>query len=276
MPNKCHELLTALGVSEFNAETLSSLNGLTTGFKTAMGAPLFPKMKNLPTDIQVARDRALGIEPTPEVKEAPQTKKIKLKVFQAVPFQSGVISAVTAGDTQTITVDIGTDTNVVILGKQLPTITQDAVGKGVVVVGPTTAEDFEKIELRAGQIVEASGHPEADKLLVMKVDVGEEQPRSIVAGIASRFKPEELINQKVTVVANLKPSKLRGVPSEGMLMAAGGERLQSLVTAGADFKTGTPMNLFGSENMFILIAQTPEGNHIQTLSEATEPGSVVR
>ena len=99
---------------------------------------------------------------------------------------------------------------------------------------------------RAGQIVEAGGHPEADKLLVMKVDVGEEQPRSIVAGIASRFKPEELINQKVTVVANLKPSKLRGVPSEGMLMkVAGGDRLQSLVTAGAEFKTGTPMTLLG-------------------------------
>ena len=146
----------------------------------------------------------------------------------------------------------------------------------MVVVGPTSVENFDKIHLRAGQIVEGAGHPEADKLLVMKVDVGEEQPRSIVAGIASRFKPEELINQKVTVVANLKPSKLRGVPSEGMLMAAGGDRLQSLVTAGAEFKTGTPMTLFGTENMFVLIAKTTDGTHIQTLSETTEPGSVVR
>ena len=94
-------------------------------------------------------------------------------------------------------------------GNQLPNVSETAVGQGVVVVGPTSIENFEKIHLRAGQIVEASGHPEADKLLVMKVDVGEEQPRSIVAGIASRFKPEELINQKVTVVANLKPSNMR-------------------------------------------------------------------
>ena len=101
-------------------------------------------------------------------------------------------------------------------------------------------------------------------------------PEALSLGIASRFKPEELINQKVTVVANLKPSKLRGVPSEGMLMAAGGERLQSLVTAGAEFKTGTPMTLFGTENTFVLIAKTDDGTHIQTLSEATEPGSVVR
>ena len=126
--------------------------------------------------------------------------------------------------------DIGGESAIEVSGNQLPNLSQQAMGQGVVVVGPTSVENFDKIHLRAGQIVEAGGHPEADKLLVMKVDVGEEQPRSIVAGIASRFKPEELINQKVTVVANLKPSKLRGVPSEGMLMAAGGERLQSLVT----------------------------------------------
>ena len=275
MPNKCQDLLSALGVTEFDATTLSELNGLTTGFQTKMGAPLFPKMKKLPPDIQAARDRALGIEPKPEVKAVPKVKKIKLKVFQAVPFQSGVVTAVKTGATQTLTVDIGTET-IEVTGNQLPTLSEDAKGQGVVVVGPTSIENFEKIQLRAGQIVEVGGHPEADKLLVMKVDVGEEQPRSIVAGIANRFSPEELVNQKVTVVANLKPSKLRGVRSEGMLMAAGGERLQSLVTAGADFKTGTSMHLFGTENMFVLIAKASEGTHLQTLSETTEPGSVVR
>ena len=107
----------------------------------------------------------------------------------------------------------------------------------------------------------------------MKVDVGESQPRSIVAGIANRFSPEDLIDQKRR---GRKPKTIMGVKSEGMLMAAGGERLQSLVTAGADFPTGTPMSLFGSGDTFILIAQTPSGTHIQTLSETTEPGSVVR
>ena len=100
----------------------------------------------------------------------------------------------------------------------------------------------------------------------MKVDVGKNNHVALLLGIASRFKPEELVNQKVTVVANLKPSKLRGVPSEGMLMAAGGERLQSLVTAGVQFKTGTPMTLFGTENTFVLIAQTTDGtSHSDTV-----------
>ncbi len=276
MPNKCQALLSALGVESFDAETLSDLNGLTAGFKTNMGTPLFPKMKKLPKEIQVARDKALGIEPTPESKAPAKAKRIKLKVFQRVPFQSGIITAIETGDTQRITVDVGADEALVISGTQLPKLTDSAVGQGVVVAGPTNLEDFNKIELRAGQIVEAVGHPEADKLLCMKVDVGEDQPRSIVAGIASRFTPEELVNQKVTVVANLKPSKLRGVPSEGMLMAAGGERLQSLVTAGADFPTGTSISVFGEGEHFVLIAKGTDGNHIQTLSESTEPGSVVR
>ncbi len=276
MPNKCQQLLNSLGVDTFDAETLANMDGLTTGFKTQMGKPLFMKMKKLPPEIQVIRDRALGIEPKPEAPAKPKRKTIKLKVFQAVPFQSGIITAITVGDTQTLTVDIGAESPLKITGTQLPNLNDDAIGQGVVVAGPTSVEAFEKIQLRAGQIVEAKSHPEADKLLCMKVDVGEDSPRSIVAGIASRFSPEELIKQKVTVVANLKPSKLRGVPSEGMLMAAGGERLQSLVTAGADFPTGTPMTIFGEDEMFVLIAKTENGNHIQTLSEATEPGSVVR
>ena len=276
MPNKCQELLSALGVENFDANGLSELNGLTTGFKTKMGKPLFPKMKKLPEDIQIARDLALGIERKPEVKEQPKVKRIKLKVFQAVPFQSGIITDVATGDTQTLTVDIGTDEPLKISGSQLPNITTSAIGTGIVVAGPTTLENIDKIHLRAGQIIEASKHPEADKLLCMKVDIGEEQPRSIVAGIASRFAPEELLKQKVTVVANLKPSKLRGVPSEGMLMAAGGERLQSLVTAGVEFPTGTPMTTFGDADMFVLIAKSTEGTYLQTLSEQTEPGAVVR
>lgn len=277
MPNKCGAMLSALGVTDFSAESLSTLDALTAGVQTTMGAPLFPKMKKLPADIQVARDRALGIEPVKEKSStAPATKKIKLKHFQAVPFQSGVVLDIKTGETQTLTVDIGTEEALIISGNQLPTLSTDAVGQGVVVVGPTSIENFEKIELRAGQIKQAAGHPEAEKLLVMKVDVGEPEPRNIVAGIANRFSPEELIDQKVTVVANLKPSKLRGVKSEGMLMAAGGDRLQSLVTAGADFTTGTPMTLFGSGDTFILIAQTETGTYLQALSETTEPGAVVR
>jgi methionyl-tRNA synthetase len=60
----------------------------------------------------------------------------------------------------------------------------------------------------------------ADKLLHMKVDIGEEQPRTIVAGIAESYPPEEMLGRKVVIVANLQPRKLRGIESNGMIVAA--------------------------------------------------------
>ncbi|NOZ92329.1 MAG: methionine--tRNA ligase [Dictyoglomi bacterium] len=81
-------------------------------------------------------------------------------------------------------------------------------------------DDFAKIDLRVGKIVEADKHPNADKLLLLKVDLGEGQPRTILAGIAAWYKPEELVGKEIIVVANLKPRKMRGIFSEGMLLAA--------------------------------------------------------
>jgi methionyl-tRNA synthetase len=97
-----------------------------------------------------------------------------------------------------------------------------------------TFEEFGKVQLRAGTILSAEKHPNADKLVVMKVDVGEEQPRTIVAGIATRFAPEDLPGKRIVVVVNLAPAKLRGVLSEGMLLAAGGKEVVDLVTVDAD------------------------------------------
>ncbi|BFU21578.1 OB-fold nucleic acid binding domain/tRNA synthetases class II (D, K and N)/Putative tRNA binding domain containing protein, putative [Entamoeba histolytica] len=77
-----------------------------------------------------------------------------------------------------------------------------------------------QLEIRVGKIVEAGPHPNSEHLLAIKVDVGEEKPRSVVAGLAEHYKPEELLNQKATFVCNLKPSKLRGVASEAMILAA--------------------------------------------------------
>ena len=80
-------------------------------------------------------------------------------------------------------------------------------------------DDFEKIELVVGKILEARKHPKADKLLVFKVDLGTET-RQIVSGIAKWYEPEKLIGKKVVVVKNLKPIKLRGEESRGMLLCA--------------------------------------------------------
>ena len=80
-----------------------------------------------------------------------------------------------------------------------------------------TFEEFSKMDLRVGTIVEAEKMPKANKLLVLKVDTGLDV-RTIVSGIAESFKPDDIIGKKVTVLANLAPRKLRGVESEGMIL----------------------------------------------------------
>lgn len=81
-----------------------------------------------------------------------------------------------------------------------------------------TIEDFMKLDFVVGEIVESKVHPDADKLLVSQIDTGD-KVRQIVSGISKYYKPEELVGKKVVVVKNLKPVKLRGVLSEGMVLA---------------------------------------------------------
>ncbi len=81
-------------------------------------------------------------------------------------------------------------------------------------------EDFLKVELRVGEIKTADRIPKADKLLRFTIDLGEAEPRQILAGIAQYYEPEKLIGRKVIVVANLAPRKLRGLESQGMILAA--------------------------------------------------------
>jgi methionyl-tRNA synthetase len=80
--------------------------------------------------------------------------------------------------------------------------------------------DFTKVELRVGQVLTAARIPKSDKLLLLTVDIGEGQPRQILAGIAEHYTPEEMTGRKIAVVANLKPRKMRGHESQGMLLAA--------------------------------------------------------
>lgn len=99
-----------------------------------------------------------------------------------------------------------------------------------------TYEQFAKVALRVARVVEAAPHPDADKLLVLQVDVGEHGRRQIVAGIAKRFSPDELVGRNVVIVANLAPATLRGVESQGMLLAAGAKEVVDLV--GVDAQPG--------------------------------------
>ncbi|WAM31463.1 methionine--tRNA ligase [Caldicellulosiruptor naganoensis] len=98
-------------------------------------------------------------------------------------------------------------------------------------------EDFAKIELKVAKILEAEKIEGADKLLKLIVDLGDEK-RQIVAGIAKHYSPEELVGKKIVVVANLKPAKLRGVESQGMLLAASIDDDLCLITPEKDIKEG--------------------------------------
>ena len=79
--------------------------------------------------------------------------------------------------------------------------------------------DWKKMDLRIGKILEVNDHPNADKLLVFKVDIGNEV-RNIVAGIKKYYTKKELLNKKIVVFVNLEQKELRGIKSEGMILAA--------------------------------------------------------
>ncbi|KXZ40620.1 methionyl-tRNA synthetase [Alkalithermobacter thermoalcaliphilus JW-YL-7 = DSM 7308] len=91
-----------------------------------------------------------------------------------------------------------------------------------------TIDEFDKVEIRVGKVLQAQKHPKADKLLVIQLELGSEK-RQIVSGIAKYYKPEELVGKNVLVVCNLKPVKLRGVESQGMILAAATDDDEKLV-----------------------------------------------
>ncbi|MBZ5603768.1 MAG: methionine--tRNA ligase subunit beta, partial [Acidobacteriia bacterium] len=101
-----------------------------------------------------------------------------------------------------------------LLGKTVPAATA-ASGDGKISI-----DDFIKIDMRVGVVKDAAVVKGSDKLLHLHVDIGEPQPRSIVAGIAGAYQPETLVGRKVAIVANLQPRKLKGLESQGMIIAA--------------------------------------------------------
>jgi methionyl-tRNA synthetase len=101
-------------------------------------------------------------------------------------------------------------------------------------------ESFDELDLRVATIVRAENVPKSQKLLKLEVDLGE--IRTIVSGIADSYSPEELIGKQVIVVANLKPAKLMGIQSNGMLLAAGDDKDCSIVILDKKTAPGTPVN----------------------------------
>jgi methionyl-tRNA synthetase len=97
--------------------------------------------------------------------------------------------------------------------------------------------DFEKLDLRIGKVIKVENHPDADKLYVLQVDFGDHK-RQIVAGLRLYYKPEEILHKKIIVIVNLQPVTLRGVESNGMLLAASKEDKVVLLEPGKDIDVG--------------------------------------
>jgi methionyl-tRNA synthetase len=112
---------------------------------------------------------------------------------------------------------------------------------GRAVVTPTrevTLDDFAKLDLRVAEVVAAEPVPKADKLLKLTLDVGGE-PRTVVSGIAPAYSPEQMVGRTVIYLANLKPAKIRGVLSQGMILAAGEAEVLALSTVDRAVPRGT-------------------------------------
>jgi methionine--tRNA ligase beta chain len=94
---------------------------------------------------------------------------------------------------------------------------------------PITYDDFARVELRVARVLEARPHPNADRLMLLQVSLGEEN-KQIVAGIRQHYTPEQLVGRNIVIVNNLAPAMLRGEASNGMLLAAtSGEKVVLLM-----------------------------------------------
>ncbi len=102
-------------------------------------------------------------------------------------------------------------------------------------------DEFRKIELRVATIRSAEPHPNADKLMVLQIDLGSEQ-RQICAGIKSHYTAEELVGRQIVVVANLETAKLRGLDSQGMLLAASDEGRVIMLTPEKSVQAGSKVS----------------------------------
>jgi methionine--tRNA ligase beta chain len=102
-------------------------------------------------------------------------------------------------------------------------------------------DEFRKIELRVATIRSAEPHPNADKLMVLQIDLGSEQ-RQICAGIRSHYTAEELVGRQIVVVANLETAKLRGLESQGMLLAASDEGRVIMLTPEKSVQAGSKVS----------------------------------
>jgi methionyl-tRNA synthetase len=181
MPGAAERIRRMLGVQQ---EQWTGLKAGTLVAGTRLGTiePLFPRIEKTIEELRAMSDSATpSPDPTPAAGAAPTAPPV---VAGAVPTAAG----------------------------QGQAGSQDGDGR-------LSIDEFMKVELRVAKVLEAEAVPKSKKLLKLRVDVGTEQ-RTIVAGIAEAYQPEQLVGRSIVIVANLKPAKLMGIESNGMVLAA--------------------------------------------------------
>ncbi len=196
--------------------------GLRAGERVGEVAPLFPRIDKAKTMAEIEKEIAQRRES--QASEGGQTTAAEQTGTPAT--QAAVPGAPTAAGTQPAQ------------PPQKGATEAEATPEGVATY--ISIEDFVKVELRVGQVLTAERVPKSDKLLRFTVDVGEAEPRQILAGIAEHYEPETMVGRKLVIVANLKPRKLRGLESQGMVLAAsiGEEGRPVLATFAEDVPNG--------------------------------------
>ncbi|MCK4374278.1 MAG: hypothetical protein KAX19_03080 [Candidatus Brocadiae bacterium] len=101
--------------------------------------------------------------------------------------------------------------------------------------------EFQQVEMKVGKVVAVEDHPNADKLMIIRTDVGEDSPRTLVAGLKGYYTKEQLEGKLVVVVTNLEPARLRGVQSDGMLLAAQEGEEVVVLTLDKQIAPGSPV-----------------------------------
>jgi methionyl-tRNA synthetase len=102
-------------------------------------------------------------------------------------------------------------------------------------------DDFKKLDLRIGKVLEVQDHPDADKLYVLTVDIGDET-RTLVAGIKPWYSKEELVGKNVVILVNLEPKEIRGIESKGMLLATLQDDNLSIISTDKDMSPGSKIS----------------------------------
>ncbi|MDQ3746838.1 MAG: methionine--tRNA ligase subunit beta, partial [Acidobacteriota bacterium] len=223
MPESSLAIARQLGLEEELGQTdptQLSWGGLKQGTRIGEVAPLFPRIDKAKIMAEIGKELA-------EKEES--ERRGQAQGVQAGETQSGQTQAAHSGDRGSGAQPSGAHaTQAAVPGAPTADVkpappTQGATEAQAQPEGLAsfiTIDDFARVEMRVGEVLTAERVPKSDKLLRFTIDLGEPQPRQILAGIAEYYEPEKLVGRKVVVVSNLKPRKLRGFESQGMVLAA--------------------------------------------------------